>query len=125
MSKKEVNCVYLEKVETYNLLVTKQTSSNIKRHFRGKNETNTALKQNVSCSFQFPMILYTEFPYIPPTQSAQHENWSDWRKHHSHSEEKIRAHRRCKGRDHPDGISQLRFRFTWGGGHFLEKTSCF
>ena len=29
---------------------------------------------------------------------------------------KIRPHRRCKGRDHPDGISQLRFRFTWGGG---------
>ena len=35
----------------------------------------------------------------------------------------IRPHRRCKGRDHPDGISQLRFRFTWG--HFLEETSCF
>ena len=29
---------------------------------------------------------------------------------------KIRPHRRCKGRDHPDGISQLRFRFTWGRG---------
>ena len=38
---------------------------------------------------------------------------------------KIRPHRRCKGRDHPDGISQLRFRFTWGGALYLEKTSCF
>ena len=34
---------------------------------------------------------------------------------------KIRPHRRCKGRDHPDGISQLRFRFTWGGGPFIWK----
>ena len=33
----------------------------------------------------------------------------------------IRPHRRCKGRDHPDGISQLRFRFTWGGGAFIWK----
>ena len=40
--------------------------------------------------------------------------------------QQIRPHRRCKGRDHPDGISQLRFRFTWGGGAlYLEKTSCF
>ena len=31
---------------------------------------------------------------------------------------KIRPHRRCKGRDHPDGISPLRFRFTWDGFFF-------
>ena len=43
----------------------------------------------------------------------------------THHIKQIRPHRRCKGRDHPDGISQLRFRFIRGGGHFLEKTSCF
>ena len=29
---------------------------------------------------------------------------------------KIRPHRKCKGRDHPDGISQLSSGFTLGGG---------
>ena len=38
---------------------------------------------------------------------------------------KIRPHRRCKGRDHPDGISQQRFRFTWGGGIFWKKPPVF
>ena len=38
---------------------------------------------------------------------------------------KIRPHRRCKGRDHPDGISQLRFRFTWRGGIFWKKPPVF
>ena len=33
--------------------------------------------------------------------------------------------RRCKGRDHPDGISQLRFRFTWGGVAFLGNNLLF
>ena len=33
---------------------------------------------------------------------------------------------KVKGRDHPDGISQLRFRFTWGGGwHFWKKSPVF
>ena len=30
----------------------------------------------------------------------------------------IRPHRRCSGRDHPDGINNCKVRFTWGGGTF-------
>ena len=49
----------------------------------------------------------------------------DQKKHHENTI-KIRPHRRCKGRDHPDGISQLRFRFTWrGGGPFFGKNLLF
>ena len=40
-------------------------------------------------------------------------------------EKNIRPHKRCKGRDHPDGISQLRFRFTWGGAFIWKKPPVF
>ena len=53
------------------------------------------------------------------------DHWDIWARAAKDMVKKIRPHRRCKGRDHPDGISQLRFRFTWGGGYFFEKTSCF
>ena len=39
---------------------------------------------------------------------------------------KIRPHRRYKGREHPDGISQMRFGFIWERrGIFWKKTSVF
>ena len=38
------------------------------------------------------------------------------------SKPQIRPHRRCSGRDHPDGINNCKVRFTWGGDPFRGQS---
>ena len=38
---------------------------------------------------------------------------------------RIRPHRRCSGRDHPDGVNNCKVLVYLGGGYFLAKTMGF